>query len=124
MTRLEFLTSGRIGSLEKQEFYDMIIEKINQNRILVIEKDLDPMEKMELIAHGLEYAKNGLYPGIKMLEISVSVGSHGFLRNNHKDIIFNLITPGSSEIDQKEDGHYSITTTDQSGSSEQVVSFL
>jgi len=124
MTSLEFITSNRIDSLSKNDLYNLIIDKINDNRILVVERDLDPMEKMNLIAAGLERARHGIYAGIKMLEISVSVGNSGFLRNNSRDIKFNLITPGSSNIDQKEDGHYTITSGDESGHSEQSVSIF
>ena len=110
MTSLEFITSQKIEHFSKDDFYDYIVDRIQNNSILVLEKDLDPLERMELIAHGLEKASDGFYPGVKLVNITVSSGNQGFLRSKPKEIQFNLITPGNSIIEQKEEGHYSIIT--------------
>lgn len=111
MAQLEFVTSSKIENLEGEEFYDFIVDRINENSILVLEKDLDAIERMELIARGLERATSGIYAGIKVVEIKVSTGSSGgFLRGKPRDLQFNLITPGNSQIEQKEEGYYSIIT--------------
>ncbi len=112
MTSLEFITSQKIDLFSKSDFYDYIVERIQNSSILVLEKDLDPLERMELIAHGLEKVTDGFYPGVKLVNITVSAGTQGFLRNKQKEIQFNLITPGNSIIEQKEEGHYSIITED------------
>ncbi|MHA2028892.1 MAG: OapB/ArvB family protein [Candidatus Kariarchaeaceae archaeon] len=112
MTRLEFITSQKIEHLSKTDFFDYIVDRILKNSILVLEKDLNPLERMELIAHGLEKATEGIYPGVKLVNITVSTTNQGFLRSKAKPIQFNLVTPGNSTIEQKEEGHYSITTED------------
>lgn len=112
MTNLEFITSHKIDQFSKTDLYDYIVDRIQKNSILVLEKDLDPLERMELIAHGLEKTIDGVYHGVKLINITVSTGNHGFLRNKPKEIHFNLITPGNSIIEQKEEGHYSIITED------------
>lgn len=110
MTNLEFITSQKIDTYGKEELYDYIVDRILNNSILVLEKNLDPLERMELIAHGLGRAVDGIYPGVKLVNITVSASASGFLRNKAKDIHFNLITPGNSSIEQKEEGHFSIVT--------------
>ncbi|OLS20580.1 MAG: hypothetical protein HeimC2_36630 [Candidatus Heimdallarchaeota archaeon LC_2] len=112
MTNLEFITSQKIDTYDKDQLYDYIVDKILDNSILVLEKNLDPMERMELIAHGLGRATDGIYPGVKLVNITVSAGTSGFLRSKARDIHFNLITPGNSTIEQKEEGHFSIITED------------
>ena len=112
MASLEFITSQKIEHLSKTDFYDYIVRRILRNSILVLEKDLDALERMELIAYGLEKSTQGYYPGVKLVNITVSTGNQGFLRGKAKDIQFNLITPGNSTIEQKEEGHYSIITED------------
>ena len=111
MTSLEFLTSQKIENFSNNDLYDYIVDRIQSNSILVLEKDLNPLERMELIAHGLEKVTDGFYPGVKLVNITVSTGNQGFLRNKPKEIQFNLITTGNSTIEQKEEGDYSIITS-------------
>lgn len=121
MAQLEFVTSNKIENLEGEELYDFIVDRINENSILVLEKDLDAIERMELIARGLERATSGIYAGIKVVEIKVSTGSGGFLRGKSRDLQFNLITPGNSQIEQKEEGYYSIITEEGAEVSASVI---
>ncbi|MHA2252202.1 MAG: OapB/ArvB family protein [Candidatus Kariarchaeaceae archaeon] len=108
MTNLEFITANRASRIIKPKLYDFIIDRILDNKIVIIEEVFDPSEKMDLIARGLERINSKKYHGIKMLEIRVKGENSGFLRGKQKDLQFNLFAPGSSVIQQEEDGHYSV----------------
>lgn len=78
------------------------------NKILIIEEMFDPLEKMQLIRRGFETTSDKNYYGMKILQIKIKSETSGFLRNKQKTHQFNLIAPGSSTIEQEEDGHYSV----------------
>jgi hypothetical protein len=108
--QLEFITENRISHLDSNEFFDFVIQRVKDDRILVVEKELSHEEKIQLMAKGLEEVSNNTSHGINMAQIVVSSGSTGRLRNRKKEVRFNLFAPGSSLIQQEDEGHYSIVT--------------
>ncbi len=108
--QLEFITENRISHLDSADFFNFVIERVRDNRILVVEKELSHEEKIQLMAKGLEEVSNNSSHGINMAQIVVSSESNGRLRNKRKEVKFNLFAPGSSQIQQEDEGHYSILT--------------
>ncbi len=109
--KLEFITEKKVSKLDNESLYKFIIDRILDNRILIIEKYLNPVQKMELIAKGLEEAQTESCNGINLVQVTISNYSSGFIRNKKQELIFNLIAPGNSEIKQEEDGYFSIQTS-------------
>ncbi len=107
--QLEFITENRISHLDSADFFDFVIQRVKDDRILVVEKELSAEEKIQLIAKGLEEVSNNTSHGINMAQIVVSSESNGRLRKR-KEVKFNLFAPGSSQIQQEDEGHYSILT--------------
>lgn len=105
--KLEFVTQQRIAGFSKDELYSWIIRRVLDNRILIVERDFKPDERLEILTRGLLTANTETSTGINMIGIPI-MSSGGKLRNRHKKIQFNLFAPGDSIIDQKEDGHYSV----------------
>lgn len=109
---LEFVTERKIENLTSSELIDFIIERVMENRILLLEKDFEPEEKLELMAKGLMNAETDTSVGINMVQIPIEARSTGRLRNKPTKIQFNLFAPGTSKVDQMEDGHYEIKSWD------------
>lgn len=105
--KLEFVTSQRISGFSKDELYSWIIRRVLDNRILIVERDFKPDERLEILTRGLLTANTETSTGINMIGIPI-MSSGGKLRNRHKKIQFNLFAPGDSIIESKEAGHYSV----------------
>ncbi|MHA2171859.1 MAG: hypothetical protein ACXAB7_18445 [Candidatus Kariarchaeaceae archaeon] len=108
MTNLEFITANRVSKIPKIQLYEFIITKVSNHKIVIMEDILDSKEKMDLIAKSFEKGNQEGYYGLKMLQIKIKGENMGLLRNKQKDINFNLFAPGTSIIEQEEDGHYSV----------------
>ena len=49
MTQIELITSSRVEDLSISHLYGYILDKIEDERIVILEKSLDPQQQMELI---------------------------------------------------------------------------
>ncbi len=107
MTNLEFITANRALKIPRLELYDFIVQRVLNDKIVIIEEIFSPAEKMQLIARSLEKSSTKDYYGFKMIQIKIKSENNRLLRGK-KDIQFNLFAPGSSVIEQNEDGHYSV----------------
>ncbi|MHA2503433.1 MAG: OapB/ArvB family protein [Candidatus Kariarchaeaceae archaeon] len=112
MTQIEFITSSRVAGMDPHNLYDFILDRILEDRIVVLEKEMDAEEQMELIARGLEKVNTDDGMGINFLPFYITTHVAGLLRNRMQDVQFNLITPGSSKISETKEGHYSVETQD------------
>ncbi|MDH5404752.1 MAG: DUF2073 domain-containing protein [Candidatus Heimdallarchaeota archaeon] len=111
MTGIEFITASRVDGLSDNNLFDFILDRVSEDNIVVLEKSLDPEQKLNLIAKGLNYIQNEDYAGIKMFHFSIKTGTERRWKSENT-IQFNLIAPGNSEINQKREGHYQIKTND------------
>ena len=75
--QLEFITEHKISNLSTKEFFNFIIDRILDNRILIVEKELTATERMALISKGLEEVVTETSHGINMTQIVISTISNG-----------------------------------------------
>ena len=108
--QLEFITEHKISNLKTEDFFSFIIDRILDNRILIVEKELTAGETIALIARGLNEVVTETSHGINMTQITISSLTSGLIRSRKQEIKFHLFAPGSSQITKKDDGHYAIIT--------------
>ena len=109
--KLEFITSSHVGHFSKAELLDLIIGKIKQNRILILEQELDADSTLELITRGLQEIEiDDRYRGLNMTQINIFQKDTGRFRSKISELNFHLITPANATIEKQEDGHYAIST--------------
>lgn len=108
--KLELITENRVSNLPLTELIEFVLDKVMDNSILLVERKLDAEERMEIMKRGLEVASNRTSMGLKMLNFSVKKEISGRIRNKVEEVYFNLFAPGSSVIQQEDDGHFSIHT--------------
>ena len=112
MTTIEFITSSRVEGMHDANLYDFILERILDDRIVILEKDLDAAEQMELITRGLERVTTDAGVGIQFVPFFIRTQVNGILRNKQQQVQFNLIAPGTSKIVEDTKGHYYVETKD------------
>ncbi len=109
---LEFITARKIKNLDSSELIDFIIDRVMDDKILLMEKTFTPEEKLDLLTKGLTNAQTKTSKGINMVQIPIETKTSGKLRSKTTQIQFNLFAPGTSQIDQQEDGHYCVKSWD------------
>jgi len=112
MTTIEFITSSRVNGLHDASLYDFILKRVLDDRIIILEKDLDAGQQMELIARGLETVESETGVGINFIPFYVKTQVGGILRNKQQEVQFNLIASGTSKIYEDKKGHYCVETAD------------
>jgi len=110
MTQIEFITSSRVEGLPDGNLYDFILDRVLEDRIVVLEKDLDASQQMELIARGLEKVATDSGIGINFVPFYVTTHVNGIIRSKQQEVQFNLITSGTSKISENQEGHFSVET--------------
>ena len=105
---VDFVPHSRIANLKGDVLYDYIIDKVSEEKILLIETGLEPTERLSLIQRGMErYSTN--FTGIKMLIIKVQGERIGkFFKSKNTGGSLLLVAPASTLIDQSQEGDFSI----------------
>ncbi|MCY3410460.1 MAG: DUF2073 domain-containing protein [Candidatus Heimdallarchaeota archaeon] len=108
--QIEFITERKISNLKtSDELFDFIIDRVLKNRILLMEREFNPEERLELMTRGLVAATTDTSAGINMVQIPIHREiKTGLGRSKHATFQFNIFAPGTSQIDQMEDGHYAV----------------
>jgi hypothetical protein len=108
--QIEFITSSRIAGYSDHHLYNFILNQVLQDKIVVLEKELDYQQQMELIAMGLEKTVTDRSVGIKFMPFFVTTQVAGLIRQKQQEVQFNLIAPGTTNIAENDEGHISVTT--------------
>ena len=112
MTQIELITSSRVEDLPISNLYGYILDKVENDRIVILEKSLDAQQQMELIALGLERVSKESYAGISFVPFFVTTHVNGRFKAKPQELQFNLIAPASSIIEETSEGVFSVTTKD------------
>lgn len=108
--QIEFITSSRIAGYTDRHLFDFILDRVLEDKIIVLEKELDYQQQMELIALGLEKTVTDTSVGIKFMPFFVTTQVAGLIRPKQQEVQFNLIAPGTTSIAENDEGHISVTT--------------
>lgn len=104
---VEFVPTEFLKKLNSSRRADFIIEQTKQGRILLLEMELTPEERLILMQKAMENYDE-TFIGIKLHELAVRTRTGGLIRP--REFISNilLVAPGDAEITQKEQGILSV----------------
>lgn len=107
MFSIDFLPATLTEDLQGDELFTFILDRVTRDRVLLLEKDLDPEARMLLIARGLERFSDE-FIGVKLMQIDIKAESGGFFRSKQLASSLLLVAPGNATIEQSEDGDFSV----------------
>ncbi len=112
MTRqsIEFVPFGVLERYDVSSRVDFIIEQIKQDRILLLEMNMSPDERLLLMQRAMEQYDTD-FIGIKLHELRIRTKYGGFIRQKKLESSLLLVAPGDAEIIQKEHGILSVGLT-------------
>lgn len=77
---IEFLSKEKLNSVEFEEKLDLVLEKVRNNAVLVLEESWTPSEKRELIKTSMEEVDDD-FPGVEFMGLNSENTRLGKARN-------------------------------------------
>jgi hypothetical protein len=111
MISIDYIPSSILIGLNQDELCEFILDKVNHDRVLLIERALDPDKRLALIQKGLERFSDE-FIGVKLLQIDIKTDGQGFFRSKSNACTLLLVAPGNAHIDQSEEGDFSVKFSD------------
>ncbi len=96
VVRVDFIPEVTVEKLSLPNRLDLILDSVANNKVVVIEKALEPQEELALIQKTMERVDADKFTGIKLFSLKSKVNNGKSFFSKTKELTFSVIAPSDA----------------------------